>query len=146
MRTRARALEISPALLAEVEAHARQAYPEECCGVLIGSLVESSSAAARVDGVWSTPNAEPAHRSKGYVIAPEELLEAHKDARSRRQEVIGYYHSHPDQSAVPSARDLIAAAPGVSYLIVSLDHRGVRERRSWRLQSDRQCFAEEQIV
>lgn len=147
MQTRTAALEVSPALLADLETHARDSFPEECCGMLVGILGDpDSSVAAKVTAVWPAENTDPGDRSKGYVISPEELLQAYRRVRSRGDAVIGYYHSHPGESAVPSDRDLAEAAPGVSYLIVAVTDQEVLGCRSWRLRSDNSCFEEEQLI
>jgi len=147
MQTRTAALEISPALLADLETHARGTYPDECCGMLVGIAGNPDSRmGAKVTAIWPAENAVPGDRSKGYAIAPEELLQAYNRARSRGDVVIGYYHSHPDSGAAPSDRDLAAAAPGVSYLIVSIRDRVVLECRSWRLRPDNSGFEEESLI
>lgn len=147
MRTRSVALEISPAVLADLETYAKGAYPEECCGMLVGILGDADSRlAGKVTAVWPAENTDPGDRSKGYVISPEDLLQAYKRVRSRGDAVIGYYHSHPGESAAPSGRDLVEAAPGVSYLIVAVADKKVLECRSWRLCPDHSCFDEEQII
>ena len=147
MKTRAIALEISSYLLAKVETHARHTYPQECCGILVGVPGDGAlTTVAKVKAVWPTDNAEPGDRSRGFVIATGELLQIHKRARNRGVEVVGYYHSHPGKSAAPSARDLAAAAPGVSYLIVAFDGREVLQSRSWRVRVDHSCFDEEQLI
>ena len=147
MRSDRVGLEISASLLAEVESHALEALPEECCGVLVGHEESSETVkTATVESVWRTANVDPGDRSRGFSIRPEELLRVHKQARDCRQEVIGYYHSHPGASAIPSGRDLAAAGPGVSYLILGLIDREVTECRSWRLRSDGSGFDEEPLI
>lgn len=147
MKNPATALAISPDLLAQVESHARGSYPEECCGILIGAPGgRGSEVPAKVTALWPAANVEAGDRRQGYAIAPERLLQAHKRARSRGCEVIGYYHSHPGASAVPSDRDLAEAVPGVSYLIIAVRDREVLERRSWRLRSDHEGFQEERLI
>lgn len=141
------ALEIPPAQLAELEMHARGAYPQECCGILIGTPGESGvRSRSQVTALWPAGNIATGDRAKRYSIAPEVLLQAYMSVRGREVDVIGYYHSHPDSGAEPSDRDLAEAAPGVSYLIVAVSGREILELRSWRLRGDRSCFDEQQIL
>ena len=85
-------------------------------------------------------------RHNRYLISPETVLAAHKEARALGLDVVGYYHSHPDHPARPSEFDREHAWPGVSYLIVSVEKRqGCRRRASWRLTDDRERFDEEEI-
>jgi len=80
-----------------------------------------------------------------YLIAPETVLAARREARRLGFEVVGYYHSHPDRPAEPSGIDREDAWPGMSYLIVSLEEGRPVAARSWRLRPDREAFAEEEL-
>lgn len=133
-------LVISPRHLNTVGRHASMTYPNECCGVLIGSSTEDTTV---VERVLSVGNASQGRDR--YLIHPETVLAAHKEARSLGLDVVGYYHSHPDHPARPSEADREQAWPGMSYLIVSLKGRTVVETRSWRLAESCQ-FDEETIV
>jgi proteasome lid subunit RPN8/RPN11 len=56
---------------------------------------------------------------------------------------VGFYHSHPDVEARPSAFDRDHAWSGYSYVIVSVRGGVPRETRSWELRPDRSAFDEE---
>ena len=129
-----------------VERHAHEVYPEECCGVLLGSSCRAGSQ-VRVfaSTAIATRNDHPGPRENRYSISLEELLHAHRKAGHEGREVIGYYHSHPNRPAVPSATDRELALPDISYLIVSISSGGVRERRAWRLGAAGWGFEEESI-
>ena len=133
---------ISPRHLHTISGHASISYPEECCGVLIGRC---HSGATFVERVLSVGNEREDSRQNRYLISPETVLAAHKEARSVGLEVVGYYHSHPDHPARPSEFDREHAWPGMSYLIVSVEKRKVVEARSWRLADDREGYDEEVI-
>ena len=74
------------------------------------------------------------------------MLAIYQELAGRDEEVIGYYHSHPDTLAEPSDRDLETAIPETSYLIVAVDRHTVVERRSWRLRADGSGFDEQSIA
>lgn len=118
--------------LQTLEAHAAEAAPEECCGVLIGRF--SASGGCRVVRSLAAENVWPGERSERYEIPPERLLEAMKSARAGGLEVVGYYHSHPRGEARPSRFDRERAWPGLSYLILA--PRAGTPVRSWRLVAD----------
>lgn len=140
-------LRIPHRLMNDLEVQALTALPEECCGALLGRCESGESERTRlVTSLWPTQNVHAGPRSSGYAIDPEELLRVHKMARQRDQEVVGYYHSHPDGGAAPSSRDLAEAGPGVSYLIMAVSNGQVAECRSWRLRSDSEGFEEERMV
>ncbi len=117
---------IPAAVVARIHSHAERAYPEECCGVLVGR-------GRRVERSVEAANVAPGERARRYAIDSEVLLAVHQEARRARREVVGYYHSHPDRPARPSAFDLECAWPGASYLIVALEDARVVELRSWRI-------------
>ncbi len=129
--------------------HAASTYPEECCGVLVGTTSgepESGCFETEIRDVLPADNErEGEARHERYAIAPQKILEASKDARARGLEIVGYYHSHPDHPALPSDFDREHAWPEQSYVIVSVRDGRPTAQRSWRLASDRSRFDEEQI-
>jgi proteasome lid subunit RPN8/RPN11 len=96
----------------DVLAHAREAAPDECCGLLIGAgdrVVE----AVRARNLSSDPNR--------FLIDPHDHIAARRNARTQGSTVVGFYHSHPHSEARPSPTDLREAAyPECVHLIVSL--------------------------
>ena len=132
--------------------HAKATYPEECCGVLIGSSRREGSdqsdqemELALVEQVLSIENERQDSRHNRFLITPETVLAAHRQARALGLDVLGYYHSHPDHPAKPSEYDREHAWPGMSYLIVSVEGGEIADTRSWRLVEDRSRFDEEQL-
>src|SRR6202035_5975735 len=117
------------------------------CGVLIGrsGASDSSGEAVVVERILSVGNEREDSRHNRYVISPETILAAQKEAWARGLEIVGYYHSHPDHPARPSDFDREHAWPGLSYLIVSVEQGKVAAARSWRLADDRQRFDEEVV-
>jgi proteasome lid subunit RPN8/RPN11 len=58
-------------------------------------------------------------------------------------DVIGFYHSHPDHPAAPSAYDKDHALPFYSYVIVSVQQGKAQDFTSWELTADRTAFLQE---
>lgn len=135
-------LTLSPGDLEAVRRHAETSYPDECCGFLIGTTDGTSTA---VERVLSAGNERQESRHNRYLISPETVLAAHKEARTLGLDVIGYYHSHPDHPARPSEFDREHAWPGLSYLIVSVEKGRQVDARSWRLSDQRDAFTEETL-
>ena len=135
-------LYISPRHLQTLQRHAAVSYPDECCGVLIG---RSNGGSIFVERVLSVGNEREDSRHNRYLISPDTIMAAHKEARALGLDVLGYYHSHPDHPARPSEFDREHAWPGLSYLIVSVEKGKVADTRSWRLSDDRGSFEEETI-
>lgn len=135
-------LVILPRHLLTISRHAAMSYPEECCGVLIG---RASADGTFVERVLSVGNERQDSRHNRFLINPETVLAAHKEARALGLDIVGYYHSHPDHPAQPSEFDREHAWPGLSYLIVSVQGGKVAEARSWRLSDDRDRYEEEKV-
>jgi proteasome lid subunit RPN8/RPN11 len=138
-------LRIGSADLARIRAHGEAAYPEECCGVLIGRESADKSTAS-VDRIVAASNERADSRHNRYVISPQALLEAQREARASGLDIVGYYHSHPDHPARPSEFDREHAWPGTSYVIVSIEKGKAVDCRSWRLSDDRAAFEEETLA
>lgn len=133
-----------------VDRHAAAAYPEECCGVLVGRPLAEGAGAGRletlVERILPVDNERQDSRENRYLIHPETVLAAEKEARRIDRQVVGYYHSHPDHPARPSEFDREHAWPGLSYVIVSVTEGSAAETRSWRLDDDRSRFLEEELT
>jgi proteasome lid subunit RPN8/RPN11 len=135
-------LRIGPAETRAIYTHLRHAYPEEGCGVLIG---RESAGERGVHAIVPFENRREDSRRNRYLIAPEQFLAAEKEARRVGLDVIGVFHSHPDQPPAPSAFDLEHAWPYYSYLIVSIYAGQVHDAKSWRLGEDRSRFDSEAL-
>lgn len=106
-------------------AEAAAAHPWECCGILTGDddLITRALPARNV-------HPDPARQ---FEIDPRALIDAFKAERAGGLAVLGYYHSHPDGAARPSATDRRqAAGDGRIWAIVAGD-----EITFWRDDPDR---------
>lgn len=84
-------------------------------------------------------------RHDRVLIEPRSVMRAERYAREKGIDVIGYYHSHPDDEAVPSQFDLDHALPVWSYIIVSVRDAKAVDLRSWEMENDRSKFNREEI-
>jgi len=125
-----------------IMAHLCRAYPDEGCGVLLG---HDGAGSREVVGIIALENRREESRHNRYLIAPEQFLAADRAARAAGLDVIGFFHSHPDHPARPSAFDLEHAWPWYSYVIVSVAHGRAADTTSWRLREDRAAFEPETI-
>lgn len=137
-------IHISTELLAVIEKDARDKYPEECCGVLLGTIFSDS--VRQVLRVIPVNNTKEDQRERMYLIPSERIRDIEIHATQIGIEVLGFYHSHPDHTGDPSDFDRKAAWPWYSYIIVPVWDGKPSTIRSWRLTDDRSRFNEEQIV
>jgi proteasome lid subunit RPN8/RPN11 len=134
---------LTPDQRTTIERHLQAGYPEEACGILLGRAEAAGETV--VERVLPLANERPDSRHNRYLIAPEAVLAAHREARAASLDVVGYFHSHPDCPAVPSTFDREHAWPGLSYVIVSVVGGEAVSLCSWRLAEDREQFVEERV-
>ncbi len=136
-------LKIGAGDVGHIHDHAKEAYPEECAGVLVG--MDTGGMKIVVD-VWRAENTHEEERSHRFLIEPLKIKEFEERAAERDMDVLGFYHSHPDHPAEPSEYDREHAWPGWSYVIASVSAENVEDMRSWVLKGDRSGYDEEHIV
>ena len=125
--------EIAADAIAEIERHAREAYPDECCGALL-------SRDNRIVEAFRLPNTTAAGARRRFRIGPSDYRLAEQRACDIGGSLAGFYHSHPDHPARPSQHDLEQAWPNLTYGIVTVVHGEPGEMTAWRLREDRCAF------
>ncbi|MGA9529614.1 MAG: M67 family metallopeptidase [Terriglobales bacterium] len=112
-------LKISQSAHSSLRQHGERTYPHECCGVLLGRFEDDGSkTVTRAEACGNTRADSPHNR---YHIDPKELVRIQREGRERGEDIVGFYHSHPDHPAQWSATDLAEAHwMGCSYLITSV--------------------------
>lgn len=109
-------VELSPAVLERIYAHARAAFPAECCGYVRGA-----------DEVIACTNAAETAPERHFAIDGRELFDFARSFDSDRPARI-IYHSHPNGRAYFSATDLeLATAYPVQHLVVGVTAERVTE-------------------
>jgi len=129
-------LKLTTAIYEAVRAHGEETCPHECCGVLLGrstigidevfvNIVES---AVRAD------NTRTDSLRNRYSIDPKELVKIQRYAREHDQDIVGFYHSHPEHPAQWSSTDFAEAHwLGCSYVITSVVKGAAQETNSFLL-------------
>jgi len=92
--------------------------------------------------VGPTRNATSEDAATRYLVDPLEFLQVQKWAEQRELDICGFYHSHPDFSAVPSEYDQEFAWEGYLYLIFSVKDGVFEESRAWRWDAVEERFKE----
>ncbi len=103
---------LGPAVYLELVERAREALPNEACGLGAGT-----------NGVIRRlyPLSNTAASPERYTVDPAEQLQAYRSIDNDGLQCLAVYHSHPATPARPSATDLAEAYdPHVAYIIVSL--------------------------
>lgn len=103
---------------------AQQAYPRECCGILIGKIDGSIT----VSDIRKANNLVTGAQNRcHFEMDPMFLYQVEREIERGGLEIVGFYHSHPDCKAVPSEQDLHYMIPGLVYAILSVTKDGVAD-------------------
>ena len=116
-------------LIRRLRSHAGEIYPEECCGLLFGSVTDAGIIVVTED--VRIENRDD-WKERHYGIDPLELLAFEKEQKEKENEILGSYHSHPDHPAIPSEEDIREMIPEMLYLILSVSKENFGRMRAWR--------------
>jgi len=128
---------------AQMVAHARETYPDECCGAMLGST-DGEQKAVRI--AIRLRNAFEGAQAARYELRPEDLLAADKAAREQKMDLIGIYHSHPDCDAYFSRTDLQNSCPWYSFVVLSIQKGEFHHANSWLPNFDQTEAAKEELI
>ena len=141
-------LVLTKAQVGQIEEEGVSAYPNECCGIMIGRDVSDGACTRRIverleamQNVWDAQE-----QRRRFAIDPLALMKAEKSAAAEGNLVLGFYHSHPDHPARPSETDRQYGWPFYSYVIVSIANGAVVDMTSWVLDEQTEAFSRQDIV
>jgi proteasome lid subunit RPN8/RPN11 len=125
-------LKLTQADYAALRRHGEETYPHECCGVLLGRADDAGNRiVTSTNRCGNTRTDSPQNR---YNIDPGELVRIQRQGRERGEDVVGFYHSHPDHPAHWSQTDLAEAHwSGCSYVITSVEKGSAAITNSFEL-------------
>ena len=130
-----------------IRRHGEETYPHECCGVLLGRSDDHGTRVVTSTARCGNTRTDSPHNR--YHIDPRELVRIQREGRERGEDIIGFYHSHPDHPARWSSTDLAEAHwIGCSYVITSVEKGRAVVTNSFELAgSDEQDkhFVDEEI-
>jgi len=136
----------------EISRHARETFPEECCGVVL-----SKGAGDRVQPLKNIqnklhsldPQTYPRTAVIAYAMDPLELESVLNQAEANGQKLKAFYHSHPDHDAYFSEEDKAFASPfgeptfpEAAQIVISIYNRAVKVIRAFAWSPGRKDFAE----
>lgn len=113
-------LKINKSNYESLRQHGEETYPHECCGVLLGQIDDAGT--RTVTHIARAGNTRTDSLHNRYNIDPKDLIRIQREGRQRGEDIIGFYHSHPDHPAKWSVTDLAEAHWfGCSYVITSVE-------------------------
>ena len=89
--------------LEAVYRHGEEAFPNECCGLLVGMADGPDRVVHRV---VRARNLNTDRARDRYDLDPADRLRAEEAAQADGLAVVGFYHSHPDHDSYFSRTDL----------------------------------------
>jgi proteasome lid subunit RPN8/RPN11 len=123
--------------------HAGEAYPNECCGAMLG-VIDDGRKTVRVALPMENVSAGP--RRARYELRPEDLLRADRQARAEGMDLIGIYHSHPDCDAYFSETDLKNSCPWYSFVVLSVRDGRFHHANSWLPNAEQTAAEKEDLI
>ncbi|MBI4909544.1 MAG: M67 family metallopeptidase [Acidobacteria bacterium] len=135
-------IRIEPTAWAAMVAHAREAYPRECCGAMLGS---ENANGRLVTVTRPMRNAFEGAQEDTYQLDPAEQLAVEKEARAQGLSVVGIFHSHPDCDAYFSKRDLQNSCPWYSFVVLSIQKGEFHHANSFLPNFDQTAAEQEQL-
>lgn len=121
---------ISRTQLEQILTHAAVSAAE-VCGVLLGRRAPTII----IDAVIAGRNLHPTPE-RHFLLDAATLLRADAKARAVGQTIIGFYHSHPASTAVPSHADRRESWPGYLMIIIGTTPGGLRYASAWIIGQD----------
>ena len=121
--------------------HAKATYPNECCGAMIGTVGDEKV----VSLALPLENAYEGAKAARYELRPEDLLKADREARSRKMDLVGIYHSHPDCGAYFSETDLKNSCPWYSFVVLSIQKGEFDHANSWLPNAEQTAAEKEEL-
>jgi proteasome lid subunit RPN8/RPN11 len=135
-------IQIGKDLLETIRDHGRDTYPEECVGALLGRKGEP----ACVVGIERMENIRTEERARRYEISPKDYIRVEGLASEKSLALLGFYHSHPDHPAAPSAYDREHAFPFFHYLVCAVAGGRPGDVTAWTLSEESGEFEREPIL
>lgn len=124
-------LRLSSEQMLSIVNHARNEQAKEVCGIIAGNV----GVASRIIPIKNAASNPEYH----YQMDAQELLQALKDIDLADEEMLGVYHSHPNNEPIPSEEDVREAqlnTPNMVHVILSLKYGKVRFQ-AWHIHDGR---------
>lgn len=138
-------LVLTQAKLRDIAVEAESAYPDECCGLLVGRRDGSETVVTRVvpsPNLASDETGKPRRRDR-FEVDPEIRLHVMRGCEGTDQDIVGHYHSHPDHPPRPSEHDLeMALEPELIWLIVAVEKGRAGEAAAHEFDDRAHAFRE----
>jgi proteasome lid subunit RPN8/RPN11 len=136
----------------EMVRHAVEAFPEECCGIILYN--GKSDETRRCRNIQNTlhaldPETYPRDATIAYAMDPKELDSIIREAEATGANIKAFYHSHPGHEAYFSQEDKAFAAPfgeptypESAQVVISIYDRIVKRISAYAWSEEKEDFVE----
>jgi proteasome lid subunit RPN8/RPN11 len=137
---------------AEISRHAADAFPEECCGVILE--YGGREQVRRFKNIQNQlraldPETYPRDATIAYAMDPKELESTIDEAARAGGKIKAFYHSHPGHEAYFSAEDKAFAMPfgepnfpDTVQIVISIYDRAVKRLAAYAWVETKKDFVE----
>ncbi|RJQ49509.1 MAG: M67 family peptidase [Nitrospiraceae bacterium] len=141
---------LSKKTIEEISRHAAETYPYECCGIITGD--EHSHVVHACENIQNRLHAEdpsryPRDARTAYVIDRKEFERIVSAAKGKGEEVLAFYHSHPEHESYFSEEDKAAQTvfgepefPEALHIVISVRERKVHDMKCFKWDSRKRNF------
>jgi len=148
-------LHLSAQTIEDISDHARQTFPEECCGIIVSD--GKTDRALRLKNMQNLHHAKdpekyPRDATIAYSIDELQLESMRFEANKIGFTLKAFYHSHPNHDAYFSAEDRAGATPfreptypEAAQIVVSVYDRAVKTIKAFKWSDATQDFVEVSI-
>ncbi|HWO41909.1 MAG TPA: M67 family metallopeptidase [Candidatus Eisenbacteria bacterium] len=136
----------------EICRHAEEAFPEECCGIIVSD--GASDQVRPLKNIQNLlhaldPETYPRTAAIAYAMDPQELERTINEAERQGSRLVAFYHSHPQHEAYFSEEDKAFASPfgeptfpGAAQLVISVYDRRVKRLAAFLWSEQAKDFVE----
>ncbi len=135
-----RPVRLTRPVLEEIRREAARAYPHEGCGALIGP------APGNVQETLALPNQDADSPRTRFAVSPRDYMAVESAADARGVRLLGFWHSHPDHPARPSATDRRYAWEGLLTVVIAVEHGTPRDVTAWDVPGQDEPFRQLALV
>ena len=129
-----RPVRLTQAVLEEIRQEAARAYPHEGCGALLGPAL------GEVRETLALPNKDEDSPRTRFSVSPRDYMAVESEADARGVRLLGFWHSHPDHPARPSATDRRYAWEGLLTVVIAVEAGAPRDITAWDVPGPDQPF------
>jgi len=138
--TAAGPVRLTPTVLEQIRAEAARAYPHEGCGALLGPAV------GEVRETLALPNHDEDSPRTRFSVSPRDYMAVESAADARGVRLLGFWHSHPDHPARPSATDRRYAWEGLLTVVIAVESGAPRDITAWDVPGPDRPFRQLALV